>query len=137
MPPPAAHPDRPPTDDAGAVTLDDAAARLESALARLEALVEAGPLQSDLFRTREDDGSATPGAQGADAEALRAELDAARLRERALEAAAAVASDALGRAIVEVRHALETGGVEADEGEDADPDAPLDATGDRAEDTDP
>jgi hypothetical protein len=119
MPPPAIDPELTDTsavapdfvaEAATPPALDDASARLESALARLEALVEAGPLQSDLFRADAPEGGAPNAVPAADAEALIAERDAARVRERALEAAAAAASQALGRAMAQIRHALEAGG---------------------------
>lgn len=82
--------------------LDLAARRLERAVAQLElrlaarAAMPAAPTaagrENDLF-----DGEAAR---------LKAELDAARERERALEQAGAQASVALGRAIAEIRAAL-------------------------------
>jgi Domain of unknown function (DUF4164) len=80
--------------DAAARRLDRAVGSLEARLtARIAALEGAG---DDLFdRDRSE---------------LAAELDAARARERALEALAAEASAALGRAAAEVRAALQAGG---------------------------
>ena len=82
--------------------LDLAARRLERAVAQLEQrlaakasrpAVEAAPeVAADLL-----DGEAAR---------LKAELDAARVRERVLEEAGAQASLALGRAIAEIRAAL-------------------------------
>ena len=84
--------------------LDLAARRLERAVAQLEQKLAARPpvaaasasssaaSSSDLF-----DGEATR---------LKAQLDAARDRERALEEAGAQASVALGKAIAEIRAAL-------------------------------
>jgi hypothetical protein len=82
--------------------LDLAARRLERAVAQLEQrlaaraslpAVEVAPaMGGDLF--------------GGEAARLKAELDAARERERALEEAGAQASVALGRAIAEIRAAL-------------------------------
>lgn len=93
MPQPALWEDAPPVE--ASASLHDAAARLEAALGRLEALIEAGPLQSERFRR--------PSGEAAD---LKAELAAARERERALESAATAASQALGRAMDDVRRAL-------------------------------
>lgn len=78
----------------GDSALDLAAKRLEQALAALEQRLAARPASTGdgLFDT--------------DAAQLAAELDRARARERELEAAGAEASAALGRAIVEIRAAL-------------------------------
>ncbi len=136
MPPPAANPDV--AGEAGPPpTLDDASARLESALARLEALVEAGPLQSELFRPRA--AAPTDAALDTDTQALRTALDAARDRERALEAAATQASAALGRAMEEVRHALDASEPpeEDGDGEDDGSDAALDPAATTAEEPQP
>lgn len=75
--------------------LERAARRLDQALGRLEQKVAGG----------------MTGAGGAslfdrDRAELAAALDQARARERQLEEAAAAASDALGRAIAEIRSAL-------------------------------
>ena len=78
--------DEPATDEA----LDAAARRLERALGQLEARLNR-PSQS---------------ASGADHARLTAELDAARARERDLAQAGEQASQALGRAIAEIRSAL-------------------------------
>jgi hypothetical protein len=129
MPPPAT-----PEDEGAAPSLDDASALLESALARLEALVEAGPLQSELFRARDPDPAETPPPLAPDVSALKAELEAARARERALETAAAAASEALGRAMAEVRHALDAGSAEPDEREEAGTDEALDPAAATTED---
>lgn len=77
--------------------LDLAARRLERALAMLEnrmseRVAEAGAEAGGLFDQ--------------DRSRLAAELDAARAREKALEEAGAQASEALGRAIAEIRAAL-------------------------------
>jgi hypothetical protein len=74
--------------------------RLDRALAALEARIAQRLAQSD---ARRDDLFDHDRAQ------LAAELDAARARERALEAVAAEASAALGRAAAEVRAALQAG----------------------------
>jgi hypothetical protein len=85
--------------NAGESALDLAARRLERALVQLEQrLAEgAGPPAAatggDLFA---DD----------DRAALAAELERARVREKELEAAGAEASEALGRAILEIKAAL-------------------------------
>lgn len=77
--------------------LDLAVRRLERAMAMLESrmsdkMAEAGAEAGGLFDQ--------------DRSRLAAELDAARARERALEEAGAQASQALGRAIEEIRAAL-------------------------------
>ena len=84
----------------GMSAMDAAVRRLDRALASLEARLSArlAALQNpdgDLFDQ--------------DRSELAAELDAARARERALEAVAAEASAALGRAAAEVRAALQAG----------------------------
>lgn len=77
--------------------LADAVRRLDRALARLDATLaeRTAPPVRDLF-PQSDSG-------------LAAELEASRARERALEAAATAASQALGRAAVEVRAVLAAG----------------------------
>ncbi len=85
------------TGEAEGSALDLAVRRLERAVAMLESrmsdkLADVGAEAGSLFdqdRTR-----------------LATELDAARARERALEEAGAQASQALGRAIAEIRAAL-------------------------------
>jgi len=76
---------------------DEAVRRLDHALARLEVRMSALSTQAE-------------GANGelfdADRAKLAAELDAARSRERELEAAGQAASEALERAIARVRAAL-------------------------------
>ena len=74
--------------------LAHAVQRLERAVALLEASAGAQPPES---ARRTDDR----------AEALVIELDAARHRQREVEVAAAGASEALGRAMVEVRRTLD------------------------------
>lgn len=91
--------------------LDLAIHRLDRALAQLE--VRMATLLSEAE-------SHNGGLFDLDRAKLAADLDAARSRERALQSAGSQASEALGRAIVEIRAAL---------GEDDDPvrdDEPLD-----------
>ncbi|MCR5877874.1 DUF4164 family protein [Phenylobacterium sp. J367] len=80
----------------GESTLDLAARRLEGALAALEQRLAA--------RGRSAGDEA--GLFGSERDELAAELDKARTREAALEAAGAEASAALGRAISEIKAAL-------------------------------
>jgi len=75
--------------------LEQAAKRLERALQRLEQKTTGQPA-----------GGSGGGLFDQDAARLAAELDKARERERLLEEAGAAASDALGRAIEEIRAAL-------------------------------
>jgi hypothetical protein len=93
--------------------LDLAARRLERAVAQLEQKLAARPPVAVASATA----SAASSSDLFDGEAVRlkAQLDAARDRERALEEAGAQASVALGRAIAEIRAALgdEAGGDEA------------------------
>jgi hypothetical protein len=98
--------------------LDLAVRRLDRAVTQLE--------------QRMHDRLAKAGADGGglfeqDRAKLASELDAARSREKALESAGAEASAALGRAIAEIRAALER-----DESEDP----PIDDDDDDAEDDD-
>jgi hypothetical protein len=79
-----------PSRDIEAATL-----RLERALSALEAKLRRGPPRNELFE--------------ADRAKLAAQLDAARAREKALEAVAAEASAALGQAAAEVRAAMRAG----------------------------
>ena len=79
------------------ITLEDAARRLERAVALLEGRV--GELSSRAE-------GAAGGLFDIDRSQLAAELDQARARERELQEAGAEASDALGRAISEIRQAL-------------------------------
>ena len=86
-------------ETAGESALELAARRLDRALAALEQrLAQGGKADGggagDLFAGEEANGR------------LTAELDRARARERELEAAGAEASAALGRAIKEIRAAL-------------------------------
>ena len=85
------------TGEADGSALDLAVRRLERAVAMLESrmtdkMAEAGAEAGGLFDQ--------------DRARLATELDAARSRERALEEAGAQASQALGRAIEEIRAAL-------------------------------
>jgi hypothetical protein len=81
--------------------LDSAVRRLDRAMASLEARLSARLAALD-----------TKGGDlfDHDRSQLAADLDAARARERALEALAAEASAALGRAAAEVRAALQAEG---------------------------
>lgn len=86
----------------GENALDQAAKRLDRALAQLEQRLKAGASSSagELFDQ--------------DAAKLAAELDQARLREKALEEAGEEASLALGQAIAEIKAALQAApGLEA------------------------
>lgn len=85
------------TGEAEGSALDLAVRRLERAMAMLESrmtdrMAEAGADAGSLFDQ--------------DRARLASELDAARSREKALEEAGAQASEALGRAIAEIRAAL-------------------------------
>ena len=87
------------SDSDGADTaLDAAARRLDLALSTLEARFVA-----KISALRDTD----PDLLDQDRVELAAQLDAARSREKALEAVAAEASAALGRAAAEVRAALQ------------------------------
>ncbi|HYG26290.1 MAG TPA: DUF4164 family protein [Caulobacteraceae bacterium] len=85
------------TGEAGDSALDLAARRLDRAFAMLESR-----MQSRVAQATAEAG----GLFDQDRANLAAELDAARARERALEEAGAQASQALGRAIAELRSAL-------------------------------
>jgi peptidoglycan hydrolase CwlO-like protein len=87
--------------DPGDSALDQAVKRLDRAIAQLEQ------------RLSKADG----GLFGEDRARLAAELDDSRAREKALEAAGAEASAALGRAIAEIQAALEQGADAATEDE--------------------
>jgi hypothetical protein len=91
-------------DPASESAIDQAARRLERAIALLE---------QRLGEARGRAGLEAGGLFDQDRAKLAAELDEARAREKALEAAGAEASAALGRAIAEIREVLET--PEADE----------------------
>lgn len=80
--------------------LDAAAKRLERAVAELE---------QRLVRRSALSNGETGAAFDQDRAKLAAELDEARARERRLEEAGAEASAALGRAIAEIRQALNGG----------------------------
>jgi hypothetical protein len=81
----------------GDSALDVAAKRLETALHVLE---------QRLSRRLKEASAEAGGLFDQDRAKLAAELDAARARERELEEAGAQASEALGRAIQEIRAAL-------------------------------
>jgi hypothetical protein len=81
----------------GDSALDLAAKRLENALHVLE---------QRMGQRLKAAGDAAGGLFDADRANLAAELDAAKARERELEEAGAQASEALGRAIQEIRAAL-------------------------------
>ena len=85
----------------GDSTLEIAAKRLERAIFQLE---------QRLGERLKAAGAEAGGLFDADRAKLATELDEARARERALEVAGAEASAALGRAIVEIREALNGGG---------------------------
>ncbi|HQP19443.1 MAG TPA: DUF4164 family protein [Phenylobacterium sp.] len=87
--------------ESGDSALDQAVKRLDRAVALLEQRLN----------------KADSGLFGEDRARLAAELDEARAREKALEAAGAEASAALGRAITEIQAALDTGAEEAAEDE--------------------
>lgn len=80
--------------------LDLAARRLERAL---------GVLEQRMGERLREAGAEAGGLFDADRARLASELDASRARERLLEEAGAQASEAMGRAIVEIRTALGEG----------------------------
>jgi hypothetical protein len=88
--------------DAGESALDLAAKRLDRALQMLE--------QRVTERLKGGAGAESGGLFDQDRARLAAELDEARAREKALEEAGAEASAALGRAILEIRAALNGAG---------------------------
>lgn len=95
--------------------LDLAARRLERAVAQLEQRLAARAAQPAVAVAPAMGGDLFDG----EAARLKAELDAARERERALEDAGVQASAALGRAIAEIRAALgDEGPVNDDHPED-------------------
>lgn len=77
--------------------LDAASQRLMQAVERLE----------ERLRSRAPDDGASAGADSGERDRLTLQLGEARERERALEAAAAEASAALGRAAEQIRTAIE------------------------------
>lgn len=83
----------------GESALELAAKRLDRAVSALEQRLQ-GQARGDLFTRTPADGE------------LAAELERARTRERELEAAGAEASAALGRAISEIRAALNGAGAQ-------------------------
>lgn len=101
--------------------LDLAARRLERAVAQLEQRLAARAADAVALASASASASSASSSDLFDGEAarLKAELDAARERERALEDAGAQASAALGRAIAEIRAALgDEGPVNDDHPED-------------------
>lgn len=86
-------------ETAGESALELAAKRLDRAISALEQRLSQG-------RKRGDGETGDLFQRGEDAEGLTAELERVRARERDLEAAGAEASAALGRAIQEIRAAL-------------------------------
>ncbi|HEX6859745.1 MAG TPA: DUF4164 family protein [Caulobacteraceae bacterium] len=88
------------TGDLGDSALDLAARRLERAISMLESR-----MASRMAQVSAEAG----GLFDQDRSNLAAELDACRARERALEEAGTQASEALGRAIAELRNALGEG----------------------------
>jgi molybdopterin converting factor small subunit len=87
-------------ETAGETALELAAKRLERAVSALEQRLQGRASErGDLFDREESSGGD-----------LAAELERARTRERELEAAGAEASAALGRAISEIRAALNGAG---------------------------
>lgn len=93
-------------DPASESALDQAVKRLERAIALLEQRIG-----ERLSRA----GAEAGGLFDQDRSKLAADLDEARARQRELEAAGAEASAALGRAIGEIRAALDEPAEEADE----------------------
>ena len=85
------------TGEAGDSALDLAARRLERAISMLESRMADKMAQAS---------AAAGGLFDQDRAKLASDLDASRARERALEEAGAQASEALGRAIAEIRSAL-------------------------------
>ncbi len=85
------------TGEAGDSALDLAAKRLDRAISMLESR-----MADKMAQVSAEAG----GLFDADRAKLAAELDASRSRERALEEAGAQASEALGRAIDEIRAVL-------------------------------
>ena len=111
-------------DPASESAIDQAAKRLERAIALLEQRL------GDLKRR---DAADTGGLFDEDRARLAADLDQARAHQHELESAGAEASAALGRAIVEIREALDG---ESSEPE-AEPTLPFgDETADEGEDED-
>ena len=80
---------------------------LETAAKRLESAVHV--LEQRLAERLKAAGAAADGRIDQDRANLAAELDQSRARERELEEAGAQASEALGRAIVQIRAALTEG----------------------------
>ncbi len=85
------------TGESGETALDLAARRLERAVAMLESRMDEKMAQA---------GADAGGLFDQDRARLASELDASRARERALEEAGAQASEALGKAIDEIKAGL-------------------------------
>jgi hypothetical protein len=100
-------------ETAGESALELATRRLDRAIAALEARLGHGG-KGHGGRAEKPEGAGDLFARGDASGRLAAELERARERERALEAAGAEASAALGRAIAEIRTALD--GARAAEG---------------------
>lgn len=112
-------------DPASESAIDQAAKRLERAIALLE---------QRLGELKRRDAADAGGLFDQDRARLAADLDQARARQHELESAGAEASAALGRAIVEIREALDG---EAPEGEEAEPEGePALPLGDETADVD-
>ncbi|OYW93206.1 MAG: hypothetical protein B7Z13_07915 [Caulobacterales bacterium 32-67-6] len=117
-------------DPASESAIDQAARRLERAIALLEQRLGAAKGRAGLE---------AGGLFDQDRAKLAAELDEARAREKALEAAGTEASAALGRAIAEIREVLEADeapDVEASAFEEDEPELDLEPASD-AETPDP
>ncbi len=117
-------------DPASESAIDQAARRLERAIALLEQRLGAAKGRAGLE---------AGGLFDQDRAKLADELDEARAREKALEAAGAEASAALGRAIAEIREVLEADeapDVEASAFEEDEPELDLEPASD-AETPDP
>lgn len=93
-----AHPPNQAPEGDESATVETAARRLERAVALLEGQIKSLSDRAD---------GAAAGLFDLDRSQLASDLDAARAREKALEAAGAEASAALGRAIDGIRSALE------------------------------
>ena len=93
-------------DPASESAIDQAAKRLERAVALLE---------QRLGEMKRRDAADTGGLFDQDRARLAADLDQARARQHELESAGAEASAALGRALVEIREALEGEGSEPED----------------------
>lgn len=108
-------------ETAGESALELAAKRLDRAVSALEQrLAQAGKVQNARPEAGKSESGRPDGGdlfdRGHGDEQLAAELDRVRARERELEAAGAEASAALGRAIQEIRAALNGAPAQAAEG---------------------